>query len=158
VIGTAKCGDTHDPCDVMPDLRPERGGDDVLVRLPGHGAVMAADLTDVLRRTALLGSVPDADLAALAGASRVRAFPRGQVVCTTGDPGDPLSGVVSGRLKVAVRSADGGELTLSLVGPGGTVGELSVADGGPRSADVETLEDSRLLLLPRERVQDVCAR
>jgi CRP/FNR family transcriptional regulator, cyclic AMP receptor protein len=60
---------------------------------------MAADLADVLRRAHLLGSVPDADLAALAGASRVRVFRRGQVVCTVGDPGDTLIVVVSGRVK-----------------------------------------------------------
>lgn len=119
---------------------------------------MAADLADALRLTNLLGAVPDADLAALAGASRVRGFRRGQVVCVMGDPGDTLIVVVSGRVKVAVRSADGGELILMSVGPGGTLGEVSVADGGPRSADVETLEDSRLLFLPRERVQDICAR
>jgi CRP-like cAMP-binding protein len=119
---------------------------------------MAADLIDVLRQTHLLGSVPDADLAALAGASRMRVFRRGQLVCSTGDPGDTLIVVVSGRVKVAIRSADGGELTLGTVGPGGTLGEVSVADGGPRSADVETLEDSRLLLLPREQLQVLCAR
>jgi len=119
---------------------------------------MAADLADVLRRTRLLCSVPDADLAALAGASRVRGFRRGQVVCVMGDPADTLIVVLSGRVKVAVRSADGGELILMAVGPGGTLGEVSVADGGPRSADVETLEDSRLLFVPRERVQDVCSR
>ena len=119
---------------------------------------MAADLADALRRTNLLGSVPDADLAAIAGASRVRGFRRGQVVCAVGDPGDTLIVVVSGRVKVSVRSADGGELILSAVGPGGTLGEVSVADGGPRSADVETLEDSQLLFLPRKRVQDICSR
>jgi CRP/FNR family transcriptional regulator, cyclic AMP receptor protein len=119
---------------------------------------MAADLTEVLRQTHLLGSVPEADLAALAGASRMRAFRRGQVICSTGDAGDTLMLVISGRVKVAVRSADGGELTLAFVGPGGTLGEVSVADGGPRSADVETVEDTRLLLLPRERLQDICAR
>jgi CRP/FNR family transcriptional regulator, cyclic AMP receptor protein len=119
---------------------------------------MAADLTEVLRQTHLLGSVPEADLAALAGASRMRAFRRGQVVCSNGDAGDTLMLVISGRVKVAVRSADGGELTLAFVGPGGTLGEVSVADGGPRSADVETVEDTRLLLLPRERLQDICAR
>jgi CRP/FNR family cyclic AMP-dependent transcriptional regulator len=120
--------------------------------------VTAADLTDALRRTQLLGSVPDVDLAALAGASRVRGFRRGQVVCTMGDPGDTLIVVVSGRVRVAIRSADGGELTLAVAGPGATLGEVSVADGGPRSADMETLEDCRLLFLPRERVQDICAR
>jgi CRP/FNR family cyclic AMP-dependent transcriptional regulator len=119
---------------------------------------MGADLAVALRRTDLLGFIPDADLAALAEASRVRAFRRGQVVCTTGDPGDSLIVVISGRVNVAVRSADGAELTLVAVGPGGTAGEVSVADGGPRSANVETLEDTVLLFVPRERVQDVCAR
>ena len=119
---------------------------------------MSADLVDALRRTNLLGSVPDEDLAALAAASRARVFRRGQVACVMGDPGDTLIVVVSGRVKVAVRSADGGELILMAVGPGGTLGEGSVADGGPRSADVETLEDSRLLFVPRERVQDICAQ
>ena len=66
--------------------------------------------------------------------------------------------VVSGRLKVVVRSAEGGELTLTVVQPGGVFGELAAVDGGPRSADAETLEESRLLLIPRELVQDMCAR
>jgi len=119
---------------------------------------MAAEMTDLLRRTDLLRSVPDAHLAVLAGVSRVRAFRRGQLVCSAGDTGDTLMVVISGRVKVLVRSADGGELTLAAVGPGETLGEVSIADGGPRSADVETLEDSQLLLVPRERVQDICAR
>jgi len=119
---------------------------------------MAADVTDLLRQTDLLRSVPDADLAALAAASRVRTFRRGQLVCGTGDRGDTLIVVVSGRVKVVVRSADGGELMLAAVGPGGTLGDVSIADGGPRSADIETLEDSQLLLVPRERVQYICER
>ena len=77
---------------------------------------MAADLTEVLRQTHLLGSVPEADLAALAGASRMRAFRRGQVVCSNGDAGDTLILVISGRVKVAVRSADGGELNVPALG------------------------------------------
>ncbi|HEY3957624.1 MAG TPA: Crp/Fnr family transcriptional regulator [Streptosporangiaceae bacterium] len=119
---------------------------------------MTTDMTGVLRRTRLFGAVPDADLASLAGVSRTRAFRRGQIVCAMGDPGDTLIVVLSGRVKVAVRSADGGELTLVMVGPGGTLGEVSIADGGPRSADVETVEDSRLLFLPRTLVQDICVR
>ena len=37
-------------------------------------------------------------------------------------------------------------------------GDLSIADGGPRSADAETLEESQLLLIPRETIQEICAR
>jgi CRP/FNR family cyclic AMP-dependent transcriptional regulator len=119
---------------------------------------MAADVTSILRETSLLRSVPAEDLKALADASRLRTYRRGQVVFTTSDPGDTVIVVVSGRIKVTVRSADGGELTLSVIRPGGVLGELGVVDGGPRSADAETLEDCQLLLIPRDAVRDVCAR
>jgi CRP-like cAMP-binding protein len=38
------------------------------------------------------------------------------------------------------------------------LGELGVIDGGPRSADAETLEECRLLLIPRDTIRDICAR
>ena len=119
---------------------------------------MTTDVTNILRETDLLRSVPADDLQALAAASRLRTFRRGQVVFTTGDPSDTLIVVVSGRVKVVVRSADGGELTLTIIKPGGVFGEISVADSGPRSADAETLEECQLLLIPREAVWDICAR
>ena len=119
---------------------------------------MTTDVAGILRRTNLLRSVPAEDLEAVAAVSRLRSFRRGQVVCTTGDPADSLIVVVSGRVRVVVRSADGGELTLTVIQPGGTLGELSIADGGPRSADAETLENSQLLLVPSEAIRDICAR
>jgi len=119
---------------------------------------MTADLQGILRRTELLGSAATGDLEAVAARSRVRTFRRGQVVFTAGDPSDTLIVVISGRVKVVVRSADGGELTLTVIGPDGVFGELGVADGGPRSADAETLEECRLLFVPREIIQDICGR
>jgi CRP/FNR family cyclic AMP-dependent transcriptional regulator len=117
-----------------------------------------AELTRILGATELFSSVPARDLEAVAAASRVRVFRRGQIVCTAGDRGDTVIVVLSGRLKVVVRSADGGELTLTVIQPGGVFGELAAVDGGPRSADAEALEECRLLMIPREMVQDICAR
>jgi CRP/FNR family transcriptional regulator, cyclic AMP receptor protein len=119
---------------------------------------MTADVTAILRGTSLLGSVPEEDLKAAAAASRLRSFRRGQVVFTRSDPGDTVIVVVSGQVKVTVRSADGGELTLAIIHPGGVLGELGVVDGGPRSADAETLEECQLLLIPRDVIRDICAR
>ena len=120
--------------------------------------VTTAELVRILRATDLFGAVPVGELEAVAASSRVRAFRRGQVVCSAGDRGDTVIVVLSGRLKVVVRSADAGELTLTVIQPGGVFGELAAVDGGPRSADAETLEESRLLMIPREMVQDICAR
>jgi CRP/FNR family transcriptional regulator, cyclic AMP receptor protein len=119
---------------------------------------VSTDLVALLRGTDLLGSAPAPDLQALTTASRLRTYRRGQVVFTTGDKGDTVIVVVSGRVKVVVRSADGGELTLAVIQPGGVIGDLCAADGGPRSADAETMEETRLLLIPRDMVADISNR
>jgi CRP/FNR family transcriptional regulator, cyclic AMP receptor protein len=119
---------------------------------------VATDVTGALRQTDLLRLVPAPELEAIAAASRLRNVRRGQLLFTAGDPSDTLILVMSGRVKVVVRSADGAELTLTVVGPGGTIGELSIADGGPRSADAEALEDCRLLFVPNQVIADLCSR
>jgi CRP/FNR family transcriptional regulator, cyclic AMP receptor protein len=119
---------------------------------------MVTDVTGVLRQTDLLRSVPARDLEAIAAASRVRNVRRGQVLFTAGDPSDTLILVISGRVKVVVRSADGAELTLTIIQPGSTFGEIGIADGGPRSADAEALEDCRLLFVPSDLIADLCLR
>lgn len=119
---------------------------------------MTTEVADILRQTDLLSSVSAADLQNAAKNVRWRTFRRGQVVFIAGDPGDTLIVVISGRIKVVVRSADGGELTLTIIQAGGVFGELSIADGGPRSADAEALEDCELLLIPRETIQEICKR
>jgi CRP/FNR family transcriptional regulator, cyclic AMP receptor protein len=119
---------------------------------------MTTDVTGILRTTHLPGSVPAEDLSAAAAASRLRSFRHGQVLFSRSDPGDTVIVVICGRVKVVIRSADGGELTLTIIQPGGVSGELGVADGGPRSADAEIVEDGQLLLFPREIIQDICLR
>jgi CRP/FNR family transcriptional regulator, cyclic AMP receptor protein len=115
-------------------------------------------VTGALRQTELLRSVTARDLEPIAAASRVRNVRRGQVLFTAGDPSDTVILVISGRVKVVVRSADGAELTLTVVQPGGMIGELSVADGGPRSADAEALDDCRLLLVPNDLIAELSSR
>jgi CRP-like cAMP-binding protein len=43
-------------------------------------------------------------------------------------------------------------MVLGVVAAGGTLGELSVADGGPRSSGAEALEGTRVALVPRAAV------
>jgi CRP/FNR family transcriptional regulator, cyclic AMP receptor protein len=130
----------------------------MIQEFPNPRRAAMTDVTGVLRQTRLLREAPADDLAELVSAARRRAFRRGQVVFSRDDPGEGLVVVISGRVKVMMRSADGGELTLTVVGPGGTLGELSIADGGPRSADAETLEPCELLFIPADAVRRACQR
>jgi CRP/FNR family transcriptional regulator, cyclic AMP receptor protein len=116
------------------------------------------DAGKLLAAIALFAGVPQDELDHVAASSRLRRFPRGQVVFSTGDPSESLLVTVSGRIKVVVRSADGGELMLAVVEPGGVIGELGVIDGGVRSAEAETLEATEVLVVPRDVVLDLQRR
>jgi CRP/FNR family transcriptional regulator, cyclic AMP receptor protein len=66
-----------------------------------------------------------------------------------GEEGDGCYRVDEGLLKASVAAATGGERILAILGPGAVVGELSVIDGGPRSASVTALRDSKLSFVGR---------
>lgn len=111
------------------------------------------DVIAELQQTALFAGVDGRLLEPLASRAVLRRFARGQVVFTEGEPADHLYVVRDGRLRVLVRSARGDEMTLSVLGPGDALGELSMVDGRPRSASVEALEVTQLVTLPAELVR-----
>lgn len=72
------------------------------------------------------------------------------------DPSDSLYLVMSGSAKVFHTSEDGKERVLKLLGKGDSFGELAMIEGLPRSASVETLEPSDMLVLTRKDFQAFC--
>ena len=86
---------------------------------------------------------------ALAARGSLRSFRRGTILIQEGDRGDTLYIVRSGRLRAYAADANGKEITLGIYGAGEYVGEMSL-DGGPRSANVETLEATTCAVVTRE--------
>jgi CRP/FNR family transcriptional regulator, cyclic AMP receptor protein len=86
---------------------------------------------------------------ALAARGTQRNFRRGMLLIQEGDIGSTLYIVRSGRLRAFAADPKGKEITLGLYGPGEYVGEMSL-DGGPRSANVETLESTTCAVITRE--------
>jgi CRP/FNR family cyclic AMP-dependent transcriptional regulator len=60
-----------------------------------------------------------------------------------------ISAQREGLLKASIAAPAGGERILAILGPGSVVGELSMIDGGPRSASVTALRDSKLSFVGR---------
>ncbi len=58
--------------------------------------------------------------------------------------------VDSGTVAITAPDVRGEHVVLDTLGPGGMFGELSLLDGGPRSATVRAVTDSTLLALPRD--------
>lgn len=88
---------------------------------------------------------------ALAAQGVHRHFRRGALLIQEGDVGDTLYIVLKGRLRAYVADAAGKELTLGVYGPLEYVGEMSL-DGGPRSANVEAVDNSTCSVVTRERL------
>jgi CRP/FNR family transcriptional regulator, cyclic AMP receptor protein len=112
----------------------------------------------LLRKARLFAGLGEQTLQALADRSVERSFPRHGRLFHQGDPGSGLFVVASGLVKVVVNSEDGEQMVLVTLGPGEALGELSVVDGGPRSASAEALEPTVALMITREVLLDVAAR
>jgi CRP/FNR family transcriptional regulator, cyclic AMP receptor protein len=86
----------------------------------------------------------------LAGAVE-RRFARGATILRRGDPGVGMFFIATGRVRVSLISEEGKEVTLSVLGPGETLGEMSLIDGEDCSADAAALEDCLLIFIERTR-------
>jgi uncharacterized membrane protein len=86
--------------------------------------------------------------------SMFKVFPvhEGQVLFHFGDPGDTFYVVRTGMVELYTRDHGGNKITLAKCGPGHFFGELSLFDGGARTATAVALEDSALLVLSREKL------
>ena len=97
-----------------------------------------------------LFSVLPKDLAdGLIGQATTVALAPDQPLFRCGDPCDGCYSVIDGLLKVAVELPSRRERILAILGPGGFIGELSLMDGAPRSADVVALKASKLYVISR---------
>ena len=71
------------------------------------------------------------------------------------DPGDSFYIIRSGKVRVYRRDSDGLETELSVLGPGESFGEMALLTGQARSANVEAVEETRLMVLSREQFERI---
>ena len=102
-----------------------------------------------LTKAQLFAGLDVEDGETLARLSIERRIRRDEVVLRRGDRDASLLVVVEGCLRVGAGSSDGREIGHALMGPGSVLGEISLLDGGPRSADVMALSDGLCLMLER---------
>jgi diguanylate cyclase (GGDEF)-like protein len=100
-----------------------------------------------------LGLFSDLDMSELeALRSRMRAMrcAAGDEVFAEGETGDELFVLIEGNVSIGLHLADGDEIVVSEVHPGGFFGEMAIFDRSPRSASCRCTESSVLLALGSE--------
>jgi uncharacterized membrane protein len=79
----------------------------------------------------------------------------GKVIFDMGDVGDCLYILRSGHVHIYVENTTGEKLVLGEFEPGEVFGEISLLDGGPRTATAIAMEDSELFILTRDDLQSL---
>ncbi len=111
---------------------------------------MNDDIVSHLRGIPLFTNLDEASLGLLAQNCRRRQFAAKTALFHEGDPGQTLYVLLSGRVSVQRVTATGSVVHLAQRGAGEYFGEMSLLDGGCRSADVVTDESCDVLILERE--------
>lgn len=98
----------------------------------------------ILAISAILPRLPENLPAQLFAGAAPRHLEAGEALFVAGDTGDGCYRLEQGLVKVIITSPRGEERILAILGPGALIGELSVIDGGPRSASVIAVRDCEL--------------
>jgi CRP-like cAMP-binding protein len=109
----------------------------------------------VLDKTDLFGALPPELLAQLRDRTTLERLRRGDVIFDKGDAATSLYIVFSGRVAIAAKSSDGRESVISVLGPGALFGEMSLFDGGRRSAQARALTTANLISIAFDDVKQV---
>ena len=106
-----------------------------------------------LRTLPMFAMLSDEKLAAVAQISSLRRVPRHGVVLSAGEAIDSIYVILSGGLKVVMGDQEGREVILSMLGPGDFFGEMGVIDDHPRSATVQAIDESSLVVIGQSEFQ-----
>lgn len=105
---------------------------------------------EALRSVPLFSSLDDEATSELRSLLEVRDVQRSTPLFRSGDSGNAMFLIESGRVRISVKDADGSEVTLAELARGDFFGEMAIIDGKARSADATVIEDARLAVLSRE--------
>jgi CRP-like cAMP-binding protein len=111
---------------------------------------MSAELDRALLQARVFSKLASDDRRRLAGVARLHRYRRGEAVFTEGDPPEQFCTVLKGRVKVFKMTPSGKDVILEIFGPGDPLGAVAAYDGHPFPASAVAIEDSEVLLVPRQ--------
>src|SRR5512143_2654030 len=103
-----------------------------------------------LQQIQLFAKLDDDERNVLAQQMAERTIKSGESLFRIGDPGDSMFIVSTGKVELFVKDTAGQKIVLHNAVTGDFFGELSLLDGGSRTASATGLEETQLYVLDRE--------
>jgi len=115
-----------------------------------------ADYSRLLAKVRIFSGLTDSELGFLSQRVVPRHYSPGQLVFSEGEPCAGLYVVESGHVRIFKSSAAGREQVLTIDGPGSSVAEVPVFDGGNYPASGAAVDHARLLFVGKQDFQALC--
>ena len=111
---------------------------------------------ETLRRVPIFNGLTETELQFLAERAVPRKYQKGELLFTEGDPCAGLFVVESGKVRIFKSSPNGREQILTVEGPGSSVAELPLFDGGTYPASTAAVGDARVYFISKQDFHSLC--
>src|SRR5580692_2973560 len=116
----------------------------------------SAPAVAILKKVAIFSGLTEQEFAFLTAHVVPRKCSAGELIFGEAEPCTGLYVIESGNVRIFKSSAGGREQVLSIDGPGSSIAELPVFDGGGYPASAQAVSDSTLLFFSRPDFQALC--
>jgi CRP-like cAMP-binding protein len=103
-----------------------------------------------LKNIPIFSSLPEVYLEELSEIMLEKTYRKNQVIFDQGDPGSSLIVIKSGLVKISLVDSNNHEFIIKTFSVNDFFGEMSLLDGGSRSATATAVEDTQALIIFRE--------
>jgi len=133
----------------MADLAPQNALLKSLENL-GEGTALAQQIYDMIGHSKFFDDFSREDVQMLAGFMHVYRAEPGSVIIREGDIDDYMLLIIQGKVDIVKTDKRGAVQPMTSVGPGMTLGEMSMIDGEPRFATCIAVEPTTFAVLSRD--------
>ena len=113
-------------------------------------------IAGVLKAAPLFSELTEPEIEFLAARTALKSFSPGEMLFSEGEPCSGLFLIASGHVRIYKSSSSGREHILAVEGPGGSVAELPVFDGGDYPASASAADPAELVFISRQDFRAVC--
>jgi CRP/FNR family transcriptional regulator len=110
----------------------------------------------ILRRVPIFNGLTETEIQFLAERAVPRDYQKGEILFTEGDPCTGLFVIESGQVRIFKSSPNGREQVLTVEGPGNSVAELPLFDGGTYPASSAAVGEARIYFISRQDFHSLC--
>jgi CRP/FNR family transcriptional regulator len=111
---------------------------------------------EIFRRVPIFNGLTETELQFLAERAVPHNYSKGELLFTEGDPCTGLFIVESGKVRIFKSSPSGREQILSVEGPGSSIAELPLFDGGTYPASTAAVGEARIYFVSKPDFHSLC--